>query len=139
MMVTKGSTTAVNLRGLLFIEPRRPEQGPPVIDSLTRRMAAAMQHAVPGTWQGGHFNSSDGWMGWHTCACGATSDNHDYLLANGMVTNSLCVHYLAQHRLDVPQDELRKVLALPYEEAQPTWEQLHPKKLCKTATGWRFE
>jgi hypothetical protein len=116
-------------QGLLFIEPTQPELATPVIDNLTRRMAAALQRSRSGTWQGDRFDVGNGWRGWHTCSCGAMSGNHDLLLANGMVTNSLAVHYLAKHRLEVPQAELRKVLTLPAEESQPTWEQLNPRKL----------
>ena len=33
----------------------------------------------------------------------------DFLLPNGLVTNSLCVHYLAYHRDEVPPSELAKI------------------------------
>lgn len=49
------------------------------------------------------------YMGHHTCVCGANSSGCDYLLSNGLITNLLCVHYLACHRSEIPPSELEKV------------------------------
>jgi len=129
----------INSSGLLYIEPSDRVSTTPVLDSLTRRMAAAFRKAQRGTWSGSPdafalamrilerirpsrrepprpaelFSRGPGWLGWHDCACGVMSSNQDYLLENGQVTNSLCVHYLAWHRDEVPAAELRKVAALP--------------------------
>lgn len=37
----------------------------------------------------------------------------------GFVTNSLCVHYLAFHRDEIPEGELQKILLLPEKEVEP--------------------
>lgn len=113
---------------LLYIEPQRPEDPIPIIDNLTRRMTAALSHATAGGKSGNEFTVGDRFRGWHTCSCGATSSNQDYLLQNGMITNSLCIHYLARHRSEVPLTELRKVMALPPEETEPMPEQVSPDK-----------
>lgn len=55
------------------------------------------------------FNPGIMYMGHHTCVCGANSSGCDYLLSNGLITNLLCVHYLACHRAEVPPVELEKV------------------------------
>ena len=52
------------------------------------------------------------------------SDNTDYILLNGQQTNSLCIHYLAFHRDEVPAEELAKVTALEAGEAEPSAEEL---------------
>ena len=50
--------------------------------------------------------------GVHECICGAESDPCDYELEDGFITNSLCVHYLAYHRSEIPQSELDKIINL---------------------------
>ena len=115
----------INNKGLLFIEPKNPASAEPVVDDLTRRMAAALNDGVGGTGMSqADFRPGGGWRGWHTCVCGACSSNQNYLLQDGQVTNSLCVHYLAFHRDEVPESELQKVRGLPSYEAEPTQQQL---------------
>jgi hypothetical protein len=112
-------------KGLLFIEPRNPASAEPVVDDLTKRMAAALNDGVGGTGDTqASFRPGGGLRGWHDCVCGACSSNQNYLLSDGQVTNSLCVHYLAHHRGEVPESELRKVRSLPSYEAEPTRHQL---------------
>ena len=102
---------------LLFIEPSSPASDKPVIDSLTRKMAASLRTARdPG------YTS----YGVHDCVCGASSTSHDFILSTGLTTNSLCVHYLAHHRDDVPSGELHKVAQLDDGETTPTDEELMP-------------
>lgn len=89
--------------------------------------------------------------GWHTCSCGAHSSNADYLLTtkdinssvvrhqnsrdffsgkesdsiSGLViTNSLCIHYIACHRDEIPQEELDSILNLEGDEEYPTPDQI---------------
>lgn len=95
--------------GLLYILPTTMS-GPPLIDDLTRKMAAALRQATIGT----------RWRGWHTCICGARSGSCDYVLPNGQQTNSLAVHYLAVHRADVPEADLVSVQAFTFGEVAPT-------------------
>jgi hypothetical protein len=117
--------TVISDKGLLFIEPQGPASAEPVIDELTKRMAAALNDSVGGTGDTqANFRPGGGWRGWHDCVCGAASSNKNYLLSDGQVTNYLCVHYLAYHRGEVPESELRKVRDLPGYEAEPTRQQL---------------
>lgn len=106
-----------DLRFLLYIEPTRAASPKPVIDSATRRMAGNFRQArLP----------QFAYRGVHTCTCGASSTNVDYLLPSGVQTNSLCVHYLAHHRDEVPPEQLQRVLGLQALEAEPTQEELAP-------------
>jgi hypothetical protein len=100
------------------MEPGRATSSEPVIDELTKKMTAAFRRG----------KSGPRWRGWHTCACGAKSDNTDYALPNGEETNSLCVHYLAYHRAEVSQSQLEKVAALDSGEADPSEKELAPPR-----------
>ena len=111
---------------LLIIEPSsRRRSRKPVIDELTRRMTAAYRESTYG------FN----YRGYRSCTCGAFSDNHGahsiFIFKPATVeifTTSLCVHYLAFHRDEVPKEELEKVAALPFGEAEPNQEELYGTK-----------
>ena len=54
----------------------------------------------------------------------AVSDATNRVLANGAVTNTLCVHYLAYHRAEVPVAELDAVWQLPAAADVPSLEEL---------------
>lgn len=109
---------------LLYVEPTGPCTEP-VIDNLTRRVAAAF-----------HRGQSNGvrFRGWHHSACGANSDNTDYVLqrADGrsFTTNSLAIHYIACHRSEIPLEEIAKITQLPETLEDPT-----PAEL-KGNSGW---
>jgi len=96
---------------MLYIEPRNRGTQAPVIDRVTRGMTAAFRKAK---------RLQPGWWGFHTCRCGASSDNYDYELPNGAMTNSLCVHYLAFHRRSVPWLQLLEIKRFEFGEAEPT-------------------
>jgi len=99
---------------LLFIEPSQAASTTPVIDDITRKMSAALRKA----------KSSDyAYFGIHECMCGAHSTARDYHLPNGDVTNSLCVHYVAHHRSEVPPEQLVRISAF-VEEDQPNEQEL---------------
>lgn len=102
-------------RGMLWIEPLQSATIEPIIDSYTRKMAAAFRLATPGR----------GSRGCHRCICRAYSTSCAFELPNGQWTNSLCVHYLAFHREEVPTSELNAVAALAHGEAEPTAEELN--------------
>ena len=104
----------INPAGILMIEPKGRKSTTPVIDVLTRKMTAAWRKRK---------TSKNCYLGFHVCQCGACSDNHDHLV-DGILTNSLCIHYIAWHRTDVPQAELDKVAALQYGEETPTPQEL---------------
>jgi predicted RNase H-like HicB family nuclease len=61
----------------------------------------------------GKFHKGEGYMGVHDCTgehCDAQSESREYLLDNGFITNTLCVHYLMFHREEIPQSEMDKVM-----------------------------
>lgn len=103
---------------LLMIEPSASIAAEPVVDSLTRRMTAALNRAA----------KKDFTRGWHTAASGAWSDNctHVITMADGrqLETHSLAVHYVAYSRHEIPASELVKLEGLPLTEEEPTEEQL---------------
>jgi hypothetical protein len=109
----------ISENGLLYIEPTQPASTEPVLDHLTQKMAAAFRKAFP----------SMGWHGVHECVCGAHSTSSDYLLANGEETNSLCVHYVAHHRCEVPSDQLARIGAFAFGKVEPTAEVLQGPNL----------
>lgn len=115
-------------QGVLYIEPSARVSVEPVIDEITRKMTSAFRLGIPGL----------GYRGVHTCACGVKSSNCDYTLPNGEQTNSLCVHYLAFHRDEVPVSQLEKVRRLNFGEAEPTEGELKRGNRQKpTETVWR--
>lgn len=105
--------------GILMVEPSGSAAAVPVVDQLTRKMTAA--------WRKRRSSGDEySYKGVHYCACGAWSDNQDHWVGegNGLLTNSLCVHYLAFHRDDIPKDELGKVCALDLGEEEPNVNEL---------------
>lgn len=112
---------------ILFIEPMQPTSPVPIIDELTKKMTAAYHATLPGFLHDGEIMDVVT-MGFQRCSCGATSDNVNHVLPDKSAeTNSLCIHYLALHRNEVPQAELDKVAALNYGEEEPTPEEVSRK------------
>jgi len=114
------------MENLLMIEPSGKVSDVPLIDELTCKMVAA--------WRS-RRDSDYLYMGFRVCACGAFSDCQDHWVGNGdgdgLLTNSLCVHYLAFHRDDIPQEELDKVRALTFGEEEPSEKELvYPSGVC---------
>ena len=87
--------------GFLMIEPSKPASAEPLIDEVTRKVVAIWRRK---TWTSGTIRC----RGWHTCSCGAHSDNGMHRLGDvkGPETNSLMVHYVAYHRDEVPAADL---------------------------------
>jgi hypothetical protein len=106
-------------KGLLFIEPSKPASPEPNLDRLTRKMAAAFHRGRTTICYGG----------FHECFCGAWSTTCDYRLPNGEATNSLCVHYVAHHRSEIPLDQMARIEALAFGEAEPDALELQSPKL----------
>jgi hypothetical protein len=90
---------------LLFIEPQEPPTPRAVIDSITRKMCEAFRRAHRSDYASGGF---------HSCRCRATSSCCDYFLPDGTMTNSLCIHYVAHHRSEVPLEQLRLIEDFSY-------------------------
>lgn len=84
---------------LLMIEPHYDKE-PYILDDLTQKAELVYMRAKTPQY---------GYRGFHQCACGATSDNLDHILPDGTITNSLMVHYIAEHRAEVPQSEIDKL------------------------------
>src|SRR3989344_7780501 len=104
---------------LLYIEPQNERSKEPLIDDLTRQMTAAVRKSRPGVMINGVFKDLDS-LGSHTCVCGVKSDTKEHMLKDEKtLTTSLCVHYLAWHRFEIPQPELDKVANLPDEGEEP--------------------
>ena len=108
-------TTPTTSEKLLYIEPRLPPSPQPLIDELPLQMTMAFRT---------HPRTGVHYFGHHECSCGACSSSTDYQLKNGLWTNSLCVHYLAYHRAEVPMVELAKVYTLPKLYRQPCQKEL---------------
>lgn len=104
---------------VLYIEPPATEKLDfPVVDALTSVMEYALAHSITGVARysdlddSGTFDEGNGWRGSHRTECGEVSTNHDYLLQNGMITNSLAPFYLRYYRHSIPQTEIDKVQEL---------------------------
>lgn len=107
---------ADNTKFLLFIEPKREEKSStPFNDDFVEVMKMALDKAKEGV---SNYSRSDeepvfsegaGYKGVHHTACGKSSSNQDYLLENGMVTNSLAPFYLEHYRSAIPETEMKKV------------------------------
>jgi hypothetical protein len=100
--------------GLLYLNPKHRKRRAPIIDRLTRKITAA-------------YRQAESWLthvGEHYCSCGAVSSNWDMVLPNGLITNSLCIHYVALHRRELSVRELQLVRALRAGEVEPTADEL---------------
>ena len=96
-----------NSRFLLFIEPAKEEKTTiPIEDEITGIVRIALSEARTGI---SNYNKPDedpefiecnGYKGYHLTDCGERSAPYDFLLANGMITNSLCLFYL-QYLIDL--------------------------------------
>ena len=105
-----------NSRFLLYIEPKKEDKSQqPINDEITEIMELALKEAESGTGSYSsldtveYFRSGDAYLGFHSTDCGEISANNDYLLKNGMITNSLCSFYLKYYRNVIPQTEINKV------------------------------
>lgn len=91
-----------NSRFLLYIEPKKEMKNiEPINDEITLLMEEFLSKAKSGTAyysdlndDGSNFMIDNGWRGFHCTECGERSSNKDYLLENGMITNSLAPFYL---------------------------------------------
>jgi hypothetical protein len=115
-----------NSRYLLYIEPKVEDKLKyPIDDSLTETMNKALSESQEGTAPyysdrdndgtiNGKvaFRGGSGYKGSHRTECGEISSNKDYLLKNGMITNSLSPFYLRWYRYSIPESEMLKVKEL---------------------------
>jgi hypothetical protein len=123
-----------NSKYLLFIEPEKSEKlETPIDDELVKLVEMALQKAEKGTsfyskidnkgdeytfTHNGQertvpsFIRGSGYKGTHVTECGERSNNCDYLLENGMITNSLAPFYLKWYRYSIPETEMIKLKKL---------------------------
>lgn len=105
-----------NSRFLLYIEPRKEEKSEfPLDDEISQIMILALTEAKTGIANYAKINepprfvSGSGYKGYHVTDCGKNSTSNDYLLGNGMITNSLAAFYLQNYRDSIPETEMKKV------------------------------
>jgi hypothetical protein len=106
-----------NSKYLLYIEPKSMNKlSEPIDDELTQIMDMALSKSKIGTSSysnlddiEGRFRENSAFKGSHMTECGERSSNKDYLLENGMITNSLASFYLRWYRFDIPEIEMNKV------------------------------
>lgn len=72
----------------------------PIEDELTRKVDYIFSKCKP---------SNYCYRGFHITRCGKFSDNHDWILSNGMITNNLCTYYIRHYREFVPESEIEKI------------------------------
>ena len=101
---------------LLFIEPQlRQKLSVPVEDELSDFMDELLKNAKKGTSNysnlsdEGTFTEGWGYKGTHKTECGERSDNYDYLISEGYITNSLATFYLKWYRNSIPLSEVNKI------------------------------
>ena len=90
----------------MMIEPTSEKCSEPIDDDITKKAKKIKSMIV----------KINRFRGIHTSACGEHSDNRDHICPNGMITNSLMVHYIECHRDEVPQTEIDKLNAMKLEE-----------------------
>lgn len=115
-----------NSKFLLYIEPKAEQKSiEPINDKITKTVEFSLKNAKKGVSNYSNINeeerfiiglNDDGepvhYYGFHVTDCGEWSSNVDYLLGNGMITNSLCVFYLQYYREVIPESEMQKVMKL---------------------------
>ena len=105
---------------VLYIEPMNEPRKSSI--SEYRWLEKLMKNAKHGIYDktSKQFIENALFNGIHTCSCGAQSKDYDLLLPNGMVTNTLCMHYLEFHQAEIPKKEFKKLKHLK------TLDPIHP-------------
>eukprot|EP00523_Entomoneis_sp_CCMP467_P007626 CAMPEP_0168728480 /NCGR_PEP_ID=MMETSP0724-20121128/5704_1 /TAXON_ID=265536 /ORGANISM="Amphiprora sp., Strain CCMP467" /LENGTH=174 /DNA_ID=CAMNT_0008775323 /DNA_START=6 /DNA_END=530 /DNA_ORIENTATION=- len=100
----------------LFIEPDVTKKSDaPVDDELTQSLEQALSMAETGTSDysnpkcQGKFNVGSGYRGLYFSEDGQVSSAVDHRLPNGLITNSLSVHYVRFYRPQIPRTEMKKL------------------------------
>lgn len=135
---------------LLFLDPKGQPSSEPIIDEYTRKMTAILNKSTSGIGYDpidkdyteqptakASFHTGSSFKGFH-CFGKKASSSKDYLifssdgygielwngsLVYGFITNSLCIHYLAFYRKEVPQWMLEIIEGFD-EQVDPTSDQL---------------
>jgi hypothetical protein len=106
-----------NSKYLLYIEPKASDKlQTPIEDELTQLMEMALSKSRRGGANysdledpGNSFQEDSAWKGTHRTDCGEGSSNCDFLLENGMITNSLAPFYLRWYRYSISENDMRKL------------------------------
>ena len=87
----------------LMIEPDKEGEPSlfPAEDELTEKARKVISLAKP--------IEEYAYKGFHMTRCGQRSDNKDWKLPNGMITNSLALYYVQHYRSLVPKEEIEKI------------------------------
>jgi len=100
----------------LFLDPRPEDKSTePVNDKLTALVQMAFDNSTEGTSRYSDpedintFRGGSGYKGIHLTRCGERSSNKDYLLENGLITNSLCVYYVRWYRNSISENDMIKL------------------------------
>lgn len=108
-----------NSKYLLYIEFNPSDKGSfAVEDDLTECIDEMMKLAKEGSSgynnkdDEGTFRDGGGWRGIHGNSDGSKSTNKDYLLPNGLITNSLAPYYVRWYRYAIPETEKVKLKSL---------------------------
>jgi hypothetical protein len=92
---------------LMMIEPEN-EPNDPVFDDLSQLSKFVFLEAKEnGRYRGFHFCTGED--------CNSKSDNVQWVLPTGHITNSLIIHYISMHRDEVPESEINKLIDISAE------------------------
>jgi len=107
-----------NSNYFLYIEPSLQEKSlEPVNDIYTEAIEYFFNKSTRGCGWFSNLKSNGvddftvgfAYKGCHSCSDGEQSSNVDYLLENGYITNSLCVHYVRWFRNSITGFNLEKL------------------------------
>ena len=144
--LTKSATSAAGSKRpqnqIRFIHPNRLPTDEPVIDELTMRMTSALRRASVSYER--FYRLPPRFYRLPPCVCGAVCDPAHRVLSNGAVTTTLCVHYLAYHRTEVPVADLNAVRRLPASAEMPSSAELgtpeyRPRQEAPYRLLWRVD
>lgn len=107
----------VTTNSLLYVHPSKKAAEQPMLDELTTKILWACRNRIGRgvLLQNGEFVKNLSTKGVHHCTgCGGFihSEASDVVLPNGLITNTLAVHYVAHHRGEVPADDLAKIMSI---------------------------
>jgi hypothetical protein len=101
-------------KDILFINGKQKASDRPYIDTLTKKVAGALDLGLPAKVRRKSYR----------CACGVQTDRPEVVLPGGVKVHPLAVHFLAWHRSSIPSSQRRKVRDLQVVPMSPTVEQL---------------
>lgn len=102
---------------LLYMEPKRESRSKRgVNDEWTQFVEDLLEDGIAGKSKYddpqdlGTFKEDSKWGGArHECEDGQKSDNYDYLLIGGYITNSLAAYYMRWYRKEITESDWQKI------------------------------